>query len=192
MECGGTGKLTLSLNDEDEDGISLKCDICMGTGKQGVPCHHCLGEGNIVKKVTEHVEITGYSTMVIKGKGHALHQKKAGDLIIEFDFEMEEGFELEGSNIKSKVEIPVPIALNGGKYKVKTIEGEAMCDIPPMSQTGDEVTLKEHGILIGKKRGDHIAQLVIDIPRYSELSPEVQGLVNQWLELEEAKRARTM
>lgn len=136
----------------------------------------------------EEIEVTGYSTMVIPGRGHSLYRKRPGDLIIEFDFTMEEGFELEGSSIKSKVEVPVPHALNGGTIKVKTIEGEADCEIPAMSETGDTVIIKNKGILVGENRGDHIAELVVDIPKYKELSPEVQGLVDEWMELE-AKKA---
>lgn len=74
-------------------------------------------------------------------------------------------------NIKAKglvAEIPISVqeAITGCKIKVPCVDGEDEISIPPGSQSGDEIRIKEKGMLDKSgKRGDYFIRLIVKVPQ---------------------------
>jgi len=77
------------------------------------------------------------------------------------------GFERDGNNILSKVEISFVQAALGCKLKAETLDGIEEIKIKPGTQPNDKIVLKSMGMvnLNGFRRGDHIINVDVKIPK---------------------------
>ena len=92
----------------------------------------------------------------------------AGDLYLRVQVKPHAVFERNGSDLQTKVAVPVTTAVLGGEAQVPTVTGSVRLKIPEGTQNGQVFRLKGHGMPnIGKPddRGDLYASVEVQLPR---------------------------
>src|SRR5580698_8102755 len=168
-ECGGTGQVT-------QTGGRMKfnttCPRCHGTGKNISPCPTCHGVGTVEKTEPLEVRIKAGTRdgqrIRIPGKGNAgSHGQPPGDLYAIIRAGDHPIFNREGDDIHLTVPVSITEAALGAKVEVPTIDGRAMLKIPPGTQSGQKLRLREKGVPSATKegvRGDEIVEVKITVP----------------------------
>jgi molecular chaperone DnaJ len=170
--CGGTGKTTRQAGTMR---FTVTCPECGGRGRQRRSCQACGGTGFIRKPESFEVRIppgvdTG-SRVRVPGKGNAgVQGGAAGDLYIVTEVEPHPIFERKGDNIYVKVPVTVSEAALGAKVEVPTLVGPSTIKIPPGTQSGQKLRLREKGApsLRGDARGDEFVEVQVVVPRVGD------------------------
>ncbi len=92
----------------------------------------------------------------------------AGDLYLRVRIRPHAVFERKGTDLHTKVAVPVTTAVLGGEAQVPTVTGSVRLKIPETTQSGQVFRLKGHGMpAVGKPddRGDLYATVEIQLPR---------------------------
>lgn len=113
----------------------------------------------------------------------------SGDLYLRVKLKPHPVFTLEGDNIVSELQISAALAVIGGEVTVETLDGPVHINVPPLSQTGRMLRLRERGLPKLKQtvRGDHMVRLKVNIPK--QVTPEEKALYEQLLNLEKNQPA---
>ena len=97
-----------------------------------------------------------------------LHGGPPGDLYIITQVEPHPFFDRRGDDLYTVVPITVPEASLGAKVEVPTIDGRAQVRIPPGTNSGKRLRLREKGapsVRHAGKRGDQIVEVQIVVPK---------------------------
>ncbi len=168
--CGGSGQVTQTSG---KMRFQITCSRCGGTGKLRTVCRNCGGEGRVARMETLDVRIppgaqTG-SRVRVAGRGNAgMHGGPPGDLYIVMRVEPHPFFERRGDDLFTVVPITVPEASLGAKVEVPTIDGRAQVRIPPGTNSGKKLRLREKGAPSARhsgKRGDQIVEVQVVVPK---------------------------
>src|SRR5215472_15901466 len=183
MACGGTGHVSQTSG---RMRFNLTCTRCGGTGRIRNICRLCGGEGRVRRADTIDVRIpagvrTG-SRVRVPGKGNAgTAGEPPGDLYIITDVQPHPYFDRRGDDIYSSVPITVTEAALGAKIEVPTIDGRSLLRIPPGTNSGQKLRLREKGVpsVRNGHRGDQYVELQVVVPkphdeRVRELLKELQ------------------
>ena len=163
------------------------------------PCDVCDGAGRVAEQRTWEVDVpTGIEDgqrIRIAGAGHAGDAgARPGDLYVEVHVAADQRFVRQGTELVTRLKVPVTTAILGGPMTVPTIEGEDQVEVPGGAQHGDIAVLKGEGLppLRGKGRGD--LHVVFELVVPEELSAEDLELVRRLdatLSGEQPAQART-
>jgi molecular chaperone DnaJ len=108
----------------------------------------------------------------LAGKGNAgQHGGPAGDLYIVVKIEPHPVFHREGDDIQITVPVSVSEAALGAKIEVPTIDGRAQLKVPPGTQSGQKLRLREKGVASASnsaKRGDQIVKIKVVVPQLND------------------------
>ena len=131
------------------------------------------------------------SRVRVAGEGSRGNQGAAsGDLYLRVQLKPHPRFERRGSDLYTKVSVPVTTVVLGGEAQVLTIDGRPLrLKIPPTTQSGQVFRLKGHGMpKVGKadERGDLYATVDVQMP--AQLSPEERKHYEALAELERQKK----
>ncbi len=167
--CGGTGQVAQTSG---RMRFNLTCTRCGGTGRIRNICRLCGGEGRVRRADTIEVRIpagvrTG-SRVRVPGRGNAgTAGEPAGDLYIITDVQPHPYFDRRGDDIYSSVPITVTEAALGAKIEVPTIDGRSLLRIPPGTNSGQKLRLREKGVpsVRNGHRGDQYVELQVVVPR---------------------------
>jgi molecular chaperone DnaJ len=168
--CGGSGQVTQVSG---KMRFQVTCSHCGGTGRLHTICRNCSGEGRLPRVETLDVRIppgaqTG-SRVRVAGRGNAgLHGGPPGDLYIIMKVEAHPFFERRGDDLYTVVPVTVPEASLGAKVEVPTIDGRAQVRIPPGTNSGKKLRLREKGAPSARhagKRGDQIVEVQVVVPK---------------------------
>ena len=169
-DCKGTGQVTQTSGRMK---FNMACQRCHGTGQIMNECPNCHGQGLI--SVTEPLEVRikpgtrDGQRIRIAGKGNAGRGGgPAGDLFIIIRIEQHPVFHRDGDDIHVTVPISISEATLGTKIEVPTIDGRAQLKIPPGTQSGQKLRMREKGVPSATKegvRGDEIVEVKIAIPQ---------------------------
>ncbi len=185
-ECNGTGQITQTGGRMK---FNLQCPRCHGTGKNLTMCPTCHGEGTVTK--TEPLEVRikpgtrDGQRIRLPGKGNAGARGGApGDLYVIIRAGDHPIFHRDGDDISLTVPVTVSEAALGSKIEVPTIDGRALLKIPPGTQSGQKLRLREKGVPSATRegvRGDEIVEITVHVPmprdeRTKELLREVAKL----------------
>jgi molecular chaperone DnaJ len=169
LECGGTGQVT-------QTGGRMKfntpCPRCHGSGKNVSTCPACHGEGSVERTEPLEVRIKAGTRdgqrIRIPGKGNAGSRGgAAGDMYAIIRTESHPVFQRDGDDIRLTVPVSATEAALGAKVEVPTIDGRAMLKIPPGTQSGQKLRLREKGVPSATKegvRGDEIVEIKLTVP----------------------------
>ena len=169
QECHGTGQITQTGGRMK---FNVQCPRCHGTGKNLTTCPTCHGEGTVTKTEPLEVRIKAGTRdgqrIRVPGKGNAgPHGGTAGDLYVIIRTEEHPIFHRDGDDIYLTVPVSATEAALGAKIEVPTIDGRALLKIPPGTQSGQKLRLREKGVPSATKegaRGDEIVEITITIP----------------------------
>jgi molecular chaperone DnaJ len=103
----------------------------------------------------------------VPGKGNAgTMGAPGGDLYLRIEMRPHEFFERRGNDIYTKVPVTVSEASLGAKVEVPTIDGRALVRIPPGTNSGKTLRLKEKGVPSARNgaRGDQYVEIQIVVP----------------------------
>ena len=148
------------------------CPACLGRGVQpGPPCPDCGGEG--LRQVQRQVEVeipAGVSTgakLRLAGEGRpGMNGGPAGDCFLELTVAAHPGFEREGRDLTSTVELDFVDAILGAEAAAQTLGGSVKVKIPPGTQPGARLRLAGQGIQgPDGEPGDHYVRVKVKLPR---------------------------
>jgi len=168
--CGGSGQVAQTSG---RMRFNLTCTRCGGTGRIRNICRLCGGEGRVRRVDTIDVRIpagvqTG-SRIRVAGKGNAgTSGSPAGDLYIITDVQPHAFFDRRGDDLYTTVPITVSEAALGAKIEVPTIDGRSLLRVPPGTNSGQKLRLREKGVPSVRdsaKRGDQYVELQVVVPK---------------------------
>jgi molecular chaperone DnaJ len=188
-ECDGTGQVT-QMGGRMK--FNIPCPKCGGQGRISNTCSTCQGEGVVSRSEPIEFRIKAGTRdgqrIRLQGKGNAgANGGPAGDLYLIVRTETHPVFSREGDDIHMTVPVTVPEASLGAKVDVPTIDGRAQLKIPPGTQSGQKLRMRERGVENAQRpeqRGDQIVTVEVQVPtlgdeRSREIMRELAKLNNQ-------------
>ncbi len=168
-QCHGSGQITQSGGGMK---FNVACPRCGGTGKVQPPCPVCHGEGAVERTEPLEVRVKAGTRdgqrIRIAGKGNAGTQGGgAGDLYVIIRVGEHPVFRREGDDIYVTVPVAAWESALGAKIEVPTIDGRSQLKIPPGTQSGQKLRLREKGVPSARHegtRGDEIVEVKIMVP----------------------------
>jgi molecular chaperone DnaJ len=168
--CGGTGQVT---EVSGRMRFQITCSRCGGSGRLNTVCRTCGGEGRVRRADTIDFRIppgaqTG-SRFRVPGRGNAGTQGgPPGDLYIITRVQQHPFFERRGDDLYTVVPVSVAEAALGAKVEVPTIDGRAQVRIPPGTNSGKVLRLRDKGAPSARRpghRGDQLVEVRVVVPR---------------------------
>jgi molecular chaperone DnaJ len=178
-ECNGTGQVTQM---HGQMKFNVQCKMCGGTGKIQNTCATCHGEGTVRRPQEVEFRIKPGTRdgqrIRLGGKGNAgTRGGPAGDLYLVMRVGPHPVFTRTGDDIALSVPVTVAEAALGAKIEVPTIDGRTQLKIPPGTQNGQKLRLRERGVpsaALEDQRGDQIVTVDIVVPQLrDERSKEI-------------------
>ena len=184
--CGGAGQVRHS---QGFFTLTSTCPECGGRGEQiDEKCPDCRGRG--IKEETREVKVEipagvdDGTRLRLRGEGQAGEQgTPSGDLYVFLNIKPSDTFERDGSDLRLDVNISFVHAILGCDVEIPTLEDTFDLTIPPGTQHGSEIPLKNKGIerIRGRGRGRLIATVKIDIP--TDINKKQQELLYEYAEV---------
>jgi molecular chaperone DnaJ len=167
--CQGRGQVRASRGHMV---FTKTCDACRGTGqRREVACRVCAGEGVEARAESLHVHVPAgvadQAQVRVPGRGHAGRRGgRAGDLVISVRVEPHPLFARDGDDLRVVVPVALHEAALGAKIEIPTFEGPVRLRIPPGTQPGQKLRLRERGApsLRAGTRGDLIVDVQLVLP----------------------------
>jgi molecular chaperone DnaJ len=177
-ECHGSGQVT-QMGGRMK--FNIQCPRCEGTGKVQNACATCDGEGVVTKREPLEFRIKAGTRdgqrIRLAGRGNAgTGGGAAGDLFLIVKVGTHPVFTRVGDDIHVTVPVTIAEAALGAKIDVPTIDthdggGRTQLKIPPGTQTGQKLRLREKGVPSASRegvRGDEIVEVKIVVPKVQD------------------------
>jgi molecular chaperone DnaJ len=184
--CHGTGSIQQAAG---KMRFNVPCTRCGGTGKLRTACRTCGGEGRIRRTETIEVRIpagvANGGRVRVPGKGNAgTMGAPAGDLYLRVVVRPHPFFERRGNDLYTKVPVTVGEATLGAKIEVPTIDGRSLVKIPPGTNSGSTLRLREKGVPSARNgaRGDQYVEVQVIVPKRTD--ERVRNLMKELEQIE--------
>jgi molecular chaperone DnaJ len=154
---------------------------CGGTGRIENACPACEGDGVVTKREPLEFRIKAGTRdgqrIRLPGKGNAgMDGGAPGDLYLIIKVSTHPVFTRVGDDVHVTVPVTVAEAALGAKIDVPTIDthdggGRTQLKIPPGTQTGQKLRLREKGVPSAVRdgaRGDEIVEVKIVVPKVQD------------------------
>jgi len=172
-QCKGKGTITQKSGSMK---FNVPCPRCGGSGKNRSVCPVCHGEGRVERSESLKVRIKAGTRdgqrIRLAGRGNAgTMGASAGDLYIVVRVGEHPVFKREGDDIHLTVPVTLSEAALGAKVEVPTIDGRALLRIPPGTQAGQKLRLREKGVPSAVRegqRGDEIVEIQTVTPKLAD------------------------
>jgi molecular chaperone DnaJ len=177
-ECHGSGQVT-QMGGRMK--FNIQCPRCGGAGKVQNSCPTCDGAGVVTKRESLEFRIKPGTRdgqrIRLAGKGNAgVHGGPAGDLFLIIKAGTHPVFSRNGDDIYVTVPVTMTEAALGTKIDVPTIDthnggGRTQLKIPPGTQSGQKLRLREKGVQSAARegsRGDEIVEVKIVVPKVQD------------------------
>ncbi len=172
-ECHGTGQV------EQMGGrmkFNIQCPKCGGTGQTENACSTCDGAGVVTRREPLEFRIKPGTRdgqrIRLAGKGNSgTEGAPNGDLYLIIKAGAHPVFTRTADDIYATVPVTMVEAALGAKIDVPTIDGRTQLRIPPGTQTGQKLRLREKGVPSAStegKRGDQIVEVRIVVPKVQD------------------------
>lgn len=180
--CKGSGQVRYS---QGFFSLSQSCPQCHGTGQIVTnPCASCSGAGRIRRTHQVRVRIPpgvdeGVSLRVPDAGDGGERGGPSGDLYVVIRLKKDDVFERLEDNLIVERRISFPQAALGGEVEVPTFEGTVTMKIPPGTQSGTVLRLREKGMpRLGRRgQGDLLVKVTLDVPK--KLNDKQRELLKQ-------------
>jgi molecular chaperone DnaJ len=178
-ECHGTGQVTQM---HGQMKFNVQCKMCGGSGQIENACATCHGQGTIRKPEQVEFRIKAGTRdgqrIRLAGKGNSgIHGGVNGDLYLVMRIGSHPVFTRQADDILVKVPVTMVEAALGAKIEVPTIDGRTQLKIPPGTQSGQRLRMRERGVgsaSVDGKKGDQLVTIEIMVPHLrDERSKEI-------------------
>jgi molecular chaperone DnaJ len=178
-ECHGSGQVT-QMGGRMK--FNIQCPRCGGSGKVQNACKTCDGAGVMTRREPLEFRIKAGTRdgqrIRLAGKGNSgTEGAPPGDLYLIIKVGGNKLFHRLGDDIHISVPVTVMEAALGAKIDVPTIDGSGdqagrtQVKIPPGTQTGQKLRMREKGVPSATReghRGDQIVEVKIVVPRVQD------------------------
>lgn len=163
------------------------CPTCNGSGKTiKHACDSCKGEGRTFGEETIDIQIPAGAHEGVQfsdsGKGNAgMNGGPAGDLLINIVEKPHKYFRREGNNIWYDLPVSFGDAVAGSTIEVPTLQSSFKLNIPAGTESGKVFRLRGKGLpaLQSYEVGDQLVQVIIHVPKESDLNAEERKLIDK-------------
>lgn len=167
------------------------CPHCMGQGSTvEIPCPTCDGAGRQPKKRSLQVNIPAGihdgQSLRVSGEGEpGEHGGPRGDLHVYVRVKQHPFFARDENNLVMQLPVSFAQASLGAEVEVPTLFGKSTLRVPPGTQHGEVLVLKNLGLpsLRGGQTGHQLVQILIEIPK--KLSRKQEEVLREYAKLEE-------
>lgn len=183
--CGGAG---VGTQRQGFFVIQTTCSQCHGEGSRiEKVCEECRGHGRVrkSKKITVKIPagVEDGMRLVLRGEGQLSEQGgPPGDLYVFINVEPHDFFERIGDDLVCSVPISFPQAALGANMTIPSLDGDVKLEIPPGTETGDELRIKGEGLPSvhhKRQRGDLVARISVKTPK--KLSKKQRQLLEEFI-----------
>jgi molecular chaperone DnaJ len=182
--CGGRGRVRFQQA-LFPIAVERPCSRCRGTGSiPRVPCPTCNGNGVAKVERTLKLEIPGGiepgSSRTVSGAGHRMRpERPAGDLEILIDVLPHPFFKRSGDDVLCRVPLTFTQAALGAEIDVPTLDGKVKLKVPPSTQPGTVLRIKNKGFSRRMRtgRGDQLVEVAIEVP--AQLTDRARSLIEE-------------
>ncbi|MGA8148125.1 MAG: molecular chaperone DnaJ [Gallionellaceae bacterium] len=176
--CKGTGRITRSSQKEKGHLLIQQistCPACHGRGSIiEHPCPECRGSGKVEQEEDLPVKIPKgvEEGMALRIPGKGMPSPEAGgvtgDLFVVVRSEPDPRFERDGADLLRQETIHLTDAVLGATLDVPTLEGSASVTIPPGTQPGAVLRLKEKGLpeFGSRRHGNLYLRIGVRVPEH--------------------------
>jgi molecular chaperone DnaJ len=177
-ECHGSGQVT-QMGGRMK--FNIQCPRCGGSGRVQTACSTCDGEGVVTRREPLEFRIKAGTRdgqrIRLAGKGNAgTNGGPAGDLFLIIKAGSHSVFRRVGDDIHVTIPVTISEAALGAKIDVPTVDtheggGRTQLKIPPGTQTGQKLRLREKGVVSAAReglRGDEIVEVKIVVPKVQD------------------------
>ncbi|WP_457598599.1 DnaJ C-terminal domain-containing protein [Hydrogenimonas sp.] len=121
-------------------------------------------------------------TLRIRGRGKSYNNQR-GDLLLKIEVAPSPEYERRGDDLYKTIDIPLKIAMFGGKIKVPTLEKEITLKVPKNTKNGQKFRVKGLGVMNRKSKikGDLYLVANVVLPKVEELDPELAKMMQEKL-----------
>ncbi len=157
--------------------LSIPFDLAVLGGRHKISFN---GE-NIEFKIPAGIE-SGKSIR-IRAKGKQSRSGARGDLILKVSVQESDIYERDGDDLTKIIDVPLGIALFGGKISVSTLHKDVTLTIPQNTKNAQKFRLKELGVknLKSGKMGDLYLKANVIIPPLDSLSKPLREMLQKEL-----------
>ena len=167
------------------------CPHCMGQGSMvEIPCNTCDGSGKQPKKISLKVQIPpgihDGQGMRIRGEGEPGDGGgPRGDLHVHIGVEQHPFFARDENNLVMQLPVSFVQATLGADVEVPTLFGKSNLRVPPGTQHGEVLILKNLGLPDRGRgtQGHQLVQVLIEIPK--KLGKKQEEILREYAKLEE-------
>lgn len=186
-QCNGTGEM--QRRQQSIFGTiltSATCSRCNGTGEVITsPCAQCQGRKQV--QVTRHLDVTvpagvddGTQIRLANEGNQGLSGGPAGNLFVALSVQPHAVFQRHDNDILMELPINIAQAALGAEIKVPTLDGEETLVVPPGTQHGKVLRLKNKGVphlRNSERRGDQLIGIKVAVPK--QLNPRQKKLLEE-------------
>jgi len=184
--CKGAGRITRSSRKEKEHILIQQISICPACHGRGSiiehPCKICHGRGEVAQEeeLTVKIPIGVEEGMALRIPGKGMPSPEAGgavgDLFVVVRTRNDPRFERDGADLLRQETIPLTDAVLGATLLVPTLDGSVSVTIPPGTQPGAVLRLKDKGLpeFGNGRRGEMYLRIDVHVPE--KLSHEEREL----------------
>jgi len=173
-ECGGSGHIQQTSGRMK---FNVNCPRCHGSGKAQEICPVCHGEGLVERTEPLEVRVKAGTRdgqrIRLAGKGNAgPNGGPAGDLYIIIRAGEHPVFHREADDIYVTIPVAAWEAALGARIEVPTIDGRSQLRVPPGTQSGQKLRLRDKGVpsaTLENHRGDEIVEIKVVVPEARDL-----------------------
>jgi len=189
-KCGGTGNVRIA---QGFFSMATTCSSCQGRGRViSHPCKKCGGRGRMREakkiKVPFPAGIDEGNRLRVAGEGEGGREGGSpGDLFILVKIKPDKSFQRHGHDLLYQLPVTFSQAALGDHVSIQTFEGIEKLKIPPASQHGQLLKIKNKGFRQVNRwsRGDLLIQVNVVTPQ--SLSRQETELYKKLRDLETGK-----
>lgn len=179
----GFGNGSFGFNDFNTRNLDMQDNIRIPfeNAALGGSYHYSGRSGSFDIKIP--VGIKDGETIRLKGKGNT-HNGRHGDLLLKVHVSPSSEYTREDDDLYRDFDIPLKIALFGGKLTLPTLYGDITLSIPQNTKNNQKFRIKGKGIKNRKNgiMGDLYMKANIILPHTDSLSEELQNMLKAQLE----------
>jgi molecular chaperone DnaJ len=186
--CGGRGQVAQRAFGGMFQMVST-CPACMGQGSTvDIPCGTCDGSGRQPKKIALKVQIPpgmhDGQGVVVRDQGEP-GQGGRGSLHIHVRIEPHPFFARDENNLVMQLPVSFAQATLGSDIEVPTLFGKSNLRIPPGTQHGEVLILKNLGLPDRNRgtQGHQLIQVLIEIPK--KLNKKQEEILREYAKQED-------